>query len=106
MSGKDKAETFIDRLAKEGTDLSKKVEKLSDFLDSDKFKELDKNQQMLLTIQLGSMSAYLTAITMRLHLLSEQEATKERPDLSGVDSKDDENPQQCCGDATELTPKE
>jgi len=60
---------FIARIKDEKKELKDKLDKLSSFLDSEKFNELDKNQQRLLRKQHSAMDEYYNCLVLRLDLL-------------------------------------
>jgi len=60
---------FLERLMVEREELRAKMHKLRLFLCSDKFLEIDKIQQDLLSIQIDTMNAYLSVLTARIELL-------------------------------------
>ena len=62
-------EDFIERLIDEKNEVSGRAAKLEVFVDTDKFKEIDSEQQMLLRIQLKSMHTYIQCLHERLVLL-------------------------------------
>ena len=57
------------RLVHEKSELSKKIEKLDSFLDSENFSKIDVRQQELLTLQIHAMKSYEWALNQRLNLL-------------------------------------
>jgi len=62
--------TFLERLKVEKAELDEKIEKLTAFSDSDKFKDIDSKQQSLLNIQLKIMESYSQILLERLVLLN------------------------------------
>ena len=60
---------FKSRLTVENDELVEKIAKLEDFLASEKSKEIDEDQLMLLGIQLNAMRTYLTCLTARIDRL-------------------------------------
>ena len=62
---------FIHRLEIEKEELEYKKDALSEFIDSDKFNDVNYVQQLLLPIQLDTMNAYLTILDARLYDLEE-----------------------------------
>lgn len=62
--------TFLERLKVEKTELDEKIEKLLAFSNSEKFKEIDSEQQTLLNIQLKIMESYSQILLERLVLLN------------------------------------
>ncbi len=58
--------TFIERLLNEETELNDKKSKLSIFIESEAFKNIDKEQQTLLKIQVQAMSTYSECLNQRL----------------------------------------
>lgn len=62
-------ETFKDRLIKEKADLDDKVAKLSDFLASEKVKDIPSQQVTLLNVQLPAMETYSQILLERITLL-------------------------------------
>lgn len=65
------AETFLDRLEIELTELSNKQDKLNKFFDTDIFKSLPKQKQTLLQAQFGAMLAYSQILVERIRLEEE-----------------------------------
>lgn len=63
-------ETFLTRLVKERDELKDRLDKLDNFLMSDKAKEIDPIQRDLLQIQSTSMNTYLTCLETRLGRLN------------------------------------
>ena len=63
--------SFIDRLIEEERELDIKIEKLDEFLLSDKAKDIDPEQLALLNIQVTAMETYSRVLKQRLFLLSE-----------------------------------
>lgn len=62
-------ETFKDRLVKEKQELDSKVTKLSDFLASEKVKDIPSQQVTLLNVQLPAMETYSQILLERITLL-------------------------------------
>lgn len=62
--------TFLERLKVEKIELDEKIEKLTAFSNSDKFKDIDSKQQSLLNIQLKIMESYSQILLERLVLLN------------------------------------
>lgn len=62
--------TFLERLKVEKAELDEKIEKLTAFSNSDKFKDIDSKQQSLLNIQLKIMESYSQILLERLVLLN------------------------------------
>ena len=62
----DIQETYIDRMNAEHAELTERFQKLSAFMASDKFLELDSTDKTLLQTQFTGMSVYLNALGMRL----------------------------------------
>lgn len=62
-------ESFIERLIDEKNEVSGRAAKLEVFVDTDKFKEIDSEQQVLLRIQLKAMHTYIQCLHERLVLL-------------------------------------
>ena len=60
---------FKTRLKTENDELLDKVIKLEDFLATEKANEIDKDQLMLLGIQLNAMRTYLGCLTARIDRL-------------------------------------
>lgn len=58
--------TFQERLQIEKSDLDEKIEKLSEFLPSEKFKEIAPTQQQLLHRQIAFMQGYSDVLKDRL----------------------------------------
>jgi len=65
----NKMEDFKVRLIKEITELRVKLDKITDFINSDKFDKLDYSQSTLLNIQADAMSMYLKCLTARFKTL-------------------------------------
>lgn len=63
-------ETFLDRLINEKNDLQIKFNKLNSFMLSDKFNELDINNQSLLNIQVSAMETYLKCLLERINIIN------------------------------------
>lgn len=62
--------TFLERLKIEKTELDEKIEKLTAFSNSEKFKDISSEQQSLLNIQLKIMESYSQILLERLVLLN------------------------------------
>lgn len=62
---------FKDRLVTEHSELSEKIEKLSNFLESERFSDIDKEQQELLKQQYQVMLEYQQILIQRIKLLQE-----------------------------------
>ena len=60
---------FIDRLNDEAIDLASKLKKLREFRVTDRFDELSRAHQTLLTKQEKAMQEYLDVLDIRLELL-------------------------------------
>lgn len=63
------AETFLDRLRVERSELEEKISKLDEFINhkpNDIFEGLDKKDQFLLVSQLSVMKEYLNLLTTRI----------------------------------------
>ena len=63
--------SFIDRLIIEHKELLEKVDKLTEFIRSDKFKDVKPYQQALLQSQLSTMLTYLRILELRIENLTE-----------------------------------
>ena len=63
-------ETFLTRLVKERDELKDRLDKLDNFLMSDKADKIDPIQRDLLQIQSTSMNTYLTCLETRLERLN------------------------------------
>lgn len=61
-----KMEAYQLRVVEEKTALDEKRSKLVDFLMSDKFKELDKHSQALLSLQADAMNTYSAILSYRI----------------------------------------
>lgn len=57
---------FKSRLITERSELNEKVDKLNDFLQSDKKENIDDFQLAMLYIQIEAMSAYLQCLNVRI----------------------------------------
>ena len=66
------AETFLDRLHIEFTELSNKQDKLEMFFDTDIFEGLPKHKQVLLQAQYGVMLAYSQILVERIRVEEEE----------------------------------
>jgi len=62
---------FIQRMQTEAKDLTHKLTRLSNFIDSDRYERLTSSQQTLLTEQHEHMSNYLVVLRQRIVLESE-----------------------------------
>lgn len=62
---------FIQRMQTEAKDLSNKITKLSNFIDSDRYEWMTSSQQELLKEQQEHMSNYLIVLRQRIVLESE-----------------------------------
>lgn len=60
---------FLDRLKNESKDLEEKISKLSEFLYTEAFNEIDPIQQTLLVIQQSAMITYGQVLAERIGLL-------------------------------------
>ena len=56
----------IDKLIIESEELIRKTTKLKNFMESDRYKTLDKYHQDLLTLQYNAMNSYLYILMMRI----------------------------------------
>ena len=65
--------TFIERLIAEETELNEKKAKLQAFVYTDAFKNVDKEQQSLLKIQLNAMATYSECLNQRLIQINSKE---------------------------------
>ena len=65
------AETFLDRLEIELTELSNKQDKLNKFFDTDVFKGMPKQKQTMLQAQFGAMLAYSQILVERIRVEKE-----------------------------------
>lgn len=70
------ADTFIDRIKIETKELDERYHKLTEFVQSDKFKELAPNMQALMYIQLQTIHDYRYALSMRIVLVEHNKNTK------------------------------
>ena len=61
---------FIKRLENEESQLRDRINKLYDFIESDKFDEVEREQQSLLLIQLNAMRTYWRILQTRLNRLT------------------------------------
>jgi hypothetical protein len=68
-----KMSTFIERLIAEETELNEKKAKLEAFVGTDAFKNVDKEQQSLLKIQLNAMATYSECLNQRLIQINSKE---------------------------------
>jgi hypothetical protein len=68
-----KMSTFIERLLAEETELNEKKAKLEAFVGTDAFKNVDKEQQSLLKIQLNAMATYSECLNQRLIQINSKE---------------------------------
>ena len=62
--------TFIERLLQEETKLNEKRAKLELFINSEAFKEIEKEQQSLLYIQANAMATYSEVLNQRIILIN------------------------------------
>lgn len=63
--------TFQERLSQEFDDLEEKITKLNNFIESDRFCDLDLTSQLLLETQLNTMRAYSNILDLRISHLTE-----------------------------------
>ena len=68
-----KMSTFLERLLAEETELNEKKAKLEAFTGTDAFKNVDKEQQALLKIQLNAMATYSECLNQRLIQINNKE---------------------------------
>ena len=61
--------TFKERLLKEALELEIKLDKLDEFLLSEKIKDVDDVQKALLQVQATAMNTYLTCLEERINRL-------------------------------------
>ena len=61
---------IIEKISIEQSELDNKLDKLNDFISSDKFNEIEEEQQNLLLAQQGTMARYLCILRDRLNLLN------------------------------------
>lgn len=61
-----RSETYIDRMISEHEELNLKILKLKDFLFTETFNTLDREEKELLERQLGAMSSYLQILERRI----------------------------------------
>ena len=66
------ADTYLDRMKIEFSELENKYQKLSAFLDSDKFKCLTSEKRNLLTKQYDAMQSYYLVLRQRISLEQEE----------------------------------
>lgn len=66
------ADTFLDRMKIELDELGKKCQKLGDFIDGDKFKELTSEKRTLLLIQHDAMQNYYLMLGQRISIEQEE----------------------------------
>lgn len=71
---KEKQQVF-ERVRVEKDELREKIGKLSDFLKSEKIKQIDTTQAYLLRIQYETMTAYANILEKRLALYEEESKT-------------------------------
>lgn len=64
---------FLERLEKEDENLSNKIDRLVEFMNSSKFDDLDPFQQSVLMIQLQAMRTYSECLNQRLLELESRE---------------------------------
>lgn len=62
---------FIQRMQTEADDLSNKLTKLTNFIESDRYERLTSSQQVLLNEQCGHMIKYLHVLGQRIEMESE-----------------------------------
>jgi hypothetical protein len=62
-------DTFYDRLLREGTELSERILKLAEFLQSGKAQDIDPKQLSLLRIQIQAMQTYHQILRERIALI-------------------------------------
>ncbi len=65
--------TFIERLIAEETELNERKSKLQTFIESDGFKNIDKEQQSLLKIQFNAMATYSECLNQRMIQINNKE---------------------------------
>lgn len=70
--------TFIIRLKNEEFELNEKRAKLTNFIFSDAFKDVKKEQQYLLKVQLAAMGTYSECLNQRLVQINDKENIKEQ----------------------------
>lgn len=70
------SDTFLDRLYIELSELQLKQDKLNDFLKTDKFKLLPKQDRTLLEAQFGAMLAYSSILLERIRVIEHNEFIK------------------------------
>ncbi len=63
------AKDFRDRLKKEFKELNKKLEKLSDFIETQDFEKLSDEMKNLLMIQVTAMATYSNVLSARIKYL-------------------------------------
>lgn len=66
--------TFIERLVDEETELNSKMFKLEEFIKSDPFNRIDKEQQALLKVQANAMATYSECLNQRIIQINNKEA--------------------------------
>lgn len=66
--------TFLERLLTEETELNEKKAKLGRFIESEDFKNIDKEQQALLKIQYNAMATYSECLNQRLIQINNKQA--------------------------------
>ena len=62
----DVSPAHVQRMVAEHAELADKIDKLTAFLDTPLFAQLDDEDQKLLATQLGAMGAYVGALELRL----------------------------------------
>ena len=70
---------FTERLKNEALELNNRIEKLHNFLNSDKFIELTDYHQKLLVLQFNYMSDYSNVLSIRLELLEKYPNENTKP---------------------------
>ena len=68
--------SFVERMQKEQDELDIKRVKLQEFIDSEKFKSLDEENQSLLCMQLNCMANYEMILERRLYLIRKKQNGK------------------------------
>lgn len=61
-------ESYLERMIAEKSELSIKIDKLFNFMNTDLFKELHEQKKALLKIQYRAMETYLQCLTERIKL--------------------------------------
>ena len=68
--------TFLERLVQEEEELSSKIEKLSDFIESSSvYRELEDLQKVLLCTQVNAMNMYLHILNERIYYINKADET-------------------------------